>query len=201
MEIIFVPQVFLARIEAPSAAQLDPGRRRLVSNPLRARMRGRWDIRPSIQRPPAIAGSRTSFAHLPRKPVLNRNCEHMLKQLGLLAVAGALGTLCRYGMSGFLQRVCGVGFPWGTMAVNLLGCLLFGFIWTLAEERLIISGQTRFIVLTGFMGAFTTFSTFAFESDALLRDSEWLLAAGNILGQNVLGMLCVFLGFFIGRLF
>ena len=125
----------------------------------------------------------------------------MLKQLGLLAVAGAIGTLCRYGMSGFLQRVCGAGFPWGTMAVNLLGCLLFGFIWTLAEERLIISGQTRFIVLTGFMGAFTTFSTFAFESDALLRDSEWLLAAGNILGQNVLGMLCVFLGFFIGRLF
>jgi CrcB protein len=69
----------------------------------------------------------------------------------------------------------------------------------MAEERLIISGQTRAIVLIGFMGAFTTFSTYAFETGQLLRDSEWILAAGNFLGNNLLGLICVFLGFAAGR--
>lgn len=122
-----------------------------------------------------------------------------MKEFGLLALAGALGTLCRYGASGIVQKLAGAGFPWGTFFVNALGCLLFGFVWTLAEDRLLISGQTRFILLTGFMGAFTTFSTFAFESGALAREGEWLLAAANVLGQNLLGVFCVFAGLALGR--
>lgn len=80
-----------------------------------------------------------------------------------------------------------------------MGWFLFGLVWTLAEEPLIISGQTRFIVLTGFMGAFTTFSTFSFETGELLRDSEWLLAFGNLIGQNVLGLAFMFFGLALGR--
>ncbi len=123
-----------------------------------------------------------------------------MRELLCLAVAGAAGTLARYGLSGVAQRLGGAGFAWGTLAVNTLGCFLFGLLWTLADDRLIISGQTRFIMLTGFMGAFTTFSTFAFETSRYLEESQWGLAAANLLGQNILGLVCLMLGWAVGRL-
>jgi len=83
--------------------------------------------------------------------------------------------------------------------VNVLGCFLFGFVWTLAEDRLVIGGHTRFLVLTGFMGAFTTFSTYAYETGAMLRDSDWTIAATNVAAHNLLGLAAVFLGFAAGR--
>ena len=73
------------------------------------------------------------------------------------------------------------------------------FVWTLADERLIINGETRFIILTGFMGSFTTFSTFAFETSGLLRDAEWWSAAGNVLGHNLLGVAGVIGGMALGK--
>ena len=124
----------------------------------------------------------------------------MWTKLLWLFAAGGLGTLARFGLGGFVQRLCGSEFPFGTIVVNLVGCLLFGFVWTLADERLLISGETRFIILTGFMGAFTTFSTFAFETSGLLRDAEWWSAAGNVLGHNVLGVAGVILGMALGKL-
>src|SRR5262249_6918278 len=96
----------------------------------------------------------------------------MLRKLLWLSFMGVLGTLARYGLQGWVQRRAGT-FPWGTLAVNALGCLLFGVIWALADERLLISGESRTIALVGFMGAFTTFSSFAFETTALLRDAQW----------------------------
>lgn len=122
----------------------------------------------------------------------------MWKQLCLLAVAGAIGTLSRYGLSGLAQSLGGERFPWGTLAVNALGCFLFGLVWMVAEDRLYLS-ETRFIVLTGFMGAFTTFSTFAFETSRFLEDSQWWLAGVNLIGQNLIGVICVLLGFAVGR--
>ena len=127
--------------------------------------------------------------------------SQLWQRLTWLAVAGAVGTLARYGLSGMVQRLQPTLFPWGTFAVNGLGCLLFGIIWALAEERMIISGQTRLILLVGFMGAFTTFSTFAFETSQMLDDSQWLFAAANLLVQNVLGIALVLLGIAMGRLF
>ncbi|MBI5888888.1 MAG: fluoride efflux transporter CrcB [Deltaproteobacteria bacterium] len=118
-----------------------------------------------------------------------------------LAIAGVFGTLARYWLGGFAQRAYGGVFPIGTFAVNMTGCFLFGLVWTLAEERLVISGQTRLIILVGFMGAFTTFSSFIFESGALLRDSQFMAAFANIALQNVLGVVLLFLGFAVGRLF
>src|SRR5689334_7055979 len=116
-----------------------------------------------------------------------------MTRLVWLAVAGAVGTLARYGVAGAVQRLGGA-FPWGSLAVNGLGCLLFGAVWALAEERLVISGETRLVVLVGFMGAFTTFSTYAFETGAMLRDAEWLLAATNVVTENVVGIAAFFLG-------
>jgi CrcB protein len=121
------------------------------------------------------------------------------KQLIWLALAGAVGTLSRYGLAGLVQLLTGAKFPWGTLAVNGVGCFCFGLVWTLAEDRLVISGQVRFIVLTGFMGAFTTFSTFGFETGEMLRDSQWSDAAWNVLLNNVLGIAAVFLGLTLGR--
>jgi len=125
----------------------------------------------------------------------------VLKELVLLALAGAAGAVARYGLSGAVQNVCGDRFQWGTLAVNAIGCFLFGLVWALAEDRLVISGQTRIIVLVGFMGSFTTFSTFAFETSRYINDSQWSLAAANLVGHNLLGLLCVLLGLAAGRWF
>jgi CrcB protein len=84
--------------------------------------------------------------------------------------------------------------------INVTGCLLFGLIWTLAEDRLLISPQARVVALTGFMGAFTTFSTFAFETSQLLGGAEWFRALGNVVLQNVVGVAAVMLGFALGRI-
>ncbi len=123
------------------------------------------------------------------------------QRLLLLAAAGAAGTLARFALSGAVQRWQPTTFPWGTLAVNGLGCLLFGLVWSLADERLIISGATRAVALVGFMGAFTTFSTFAFETGQMLDDGQWLLAAGNLLLQNVSGVALVLVGIALGRVF
>jgi len=119
-------------------------------------------------------------------------------RLGWLAVMGAFGTIARYGLDGLVLRLCGTRFPWGILAVNALGCFLFGLIYPLAEERLLISGETRLIILTGFMGSFTTFSTFTFQSAEFLRESQWFSAGANIVGQIVLGLVCMFGGLAIG---
>lgn len=123
----------------------------------------------------------------------------MEKVLWIMA-AGAVGTLSRYWLGGFVQEHSGSAFPWGTMVVNLLGCFVFGLVWTLAEDRLIISGETRRIVLTGFMGAFTTFSTFMFETTAFMQDGQYLAAAANLVAQNGLGIVAMLLGLGIGRM-
>ena len=122
-----------------------------------------------------------------------------MRRLLLLSAAGVGGTLARYWLSGAVQRMTNAGFPWGTLAVNGAGCFLFGLIWALAEERLLISGETRLILLVGFMGAFTTFSTYVFETRQMLTASEWLLGATNFTIENIAGMGLLLLGITLGR--
>ena len=118
----------------------------------------------------------------------------------LIGLAGAVGALTRYLVAGWVSTRASESFPWGTLAVNMIGCFLFGFIFSLAEERMLISAQTRTIVLTGFMGSLTTFSTFAFESSQLLNDGEWMLLAANLAGSVALGIVLVVVGLVVGRL-
>lgn len=121
----------------------------------------------------------------------------MLQKLLLIGLAGGLGALSRYGLSGLVQRLSGGTFPLGTFVVNVLGCFLFGLVWGLLENRL--GPQFRLVVLTGYMGAFTTFSTYAFESAGLLQHGQWAWAVANLAGQNVLGLALLLAGLALGR--
>ena len=121
------------------------------------------------------------------------------KLLGL-AIAGACGTLLRYVLAGVAQRASGSEFPWGTAAVNVAGCFLAGAFWAYAQERINISGEMRTILLVGFLGAFTTFSAFMLETSALLRDAQWMSALGNLLFQNIVGVVFLLLGLALGRI-
>lgn len=124
----------------------------------------------------------------------------MLEKLVLIALAGAAGTLARYWLSGAVYGVTGQNFPWGTAVVNILGCFLFGFVWEVAEGRYLLRSEARTVILTGFMGAFTTFSTFVFESNGLLEDGRYLACLGNVAFQTVLGFAALFGGLALGRL-
>lgn len=123
----------------------------------------------------------------------------MVHKLVLLVVAGGMGTLARYGTAGFVQKIYGTSFPWGTLAVNLAGCFLAGLLWVLFENRWPVSGETRTIVLVGFMGAFTTFSAFILETGELMRSAEWIRAFANLAAQNVFGFLALFVGMALAR--
>jgi CrcB protein len=124
----------------------------------------------------------------------------MIQKLSLLALAGALGTLARYGLAGFIHKINGVSFPWGTVAINIMGCFLAGFLWSIFESRWPVSGETRTLIMVGFMGAFTTFSALILETGELLRSSEWIYAAANITMQNSLGFIALFAGATLGRM-
>ena len=122
-----------------------------------------------------------------------------MKKLLFIACAGAVGTLARYGLAGLVQRSSSSLFPWGTMAVNILGCFAAGCAWSIAETRFTVSGEIRAVLFIGFFGAFTTFSTYMLETTNLLRDGQWLHATGNVAAQSVLGVAAIGLGLILGR--
>jgi len=125
----------------------------------------------------------------------------MLQKHLVLGLAGAAGTLARFWVGGFVQRLAGEAFPLGNFIVNLSGCLLFGLVYALVESRSGLPGEMRLYALTGFMGAYTTFSTYMFESVALIQHGQWLAASVNIAGQTVLGLACIMAGLAVGRFF
>lgn len=124
----------------------------------------------------------------------------IIQRILLLSLAGAVGSCCRYGLAGFVHRFAGPAFPWGTLAVNITGCFLAGLMWTLFENRWPLAGQVRVIVMVGFMGAFTTFSSYILETGELLRAAQWLPAAGNFILQNGIGFLALLAGITLGGL-
>jgi len=113
----------------------------------------------------------------------------MLQKMLVLGLAGALGTLGRHGMSVVVQKSCGTEFPLGTLAVNVVGCVLFGMVWSLAEIKYPMSPQLRMAIFVGFFGAFTTFSSFINESTMLLDDSQWIWGGCNFILQNAIGLM------------
>jgi fluoride exporter len=119
---------------------------------------------------------------------------HMQKTI-FIALAGLVGTLVRYWLSGFVARQYGETFPWGTLTVNLIGSFLAGAMYHLAEERLLISPALRTIILIGLLGGFTTFSSYGLQTFTLLRNGEIGLATLNVTVSNVLGLLMVWMGY------
>ena len=112
----------------------------------------------------------------------------------LLIVLGAAGTLARYALQGVVQYRTGPRFPWGTLAVNLGGCLLIGLIGQFALRHLTISPDWRVGVTVGFFGAFTTFSTFGWKTVRMLEDGEWEKAALYVAFSVIGGLILVAAG-------
>ena len=123
----------------------------------------------------------------------------MIIRILVIAVGGAIGALARWGTGEIVNSAVGQATPLAAGAANMLGCFLFGIIWVLAEEKLMMDTVLKAALLTGFMGAYTTFSTFVFDSGSLLRDGQWMLAAFNVSAQIIVGVLALFAGFGIGR--
>lgn len=122
-----------------------------------------------------------------------------MQQLLAIAGGGALGALLRFGMSSAVYRILGREFPYGTLAVNVLGSLLMGFLFVVMVERLVVSAEWRAALLVGLLGAFTTFSTFSFETLALFENGEPVKAIANITLSVVLCLTATWLGLTLGR--
>ncbi|MDR4481084.1 MAG: fluoride efflux transporter CrcB [Nitrospira sp.] len=119
-----------------------------------------------------------------------------LRTLLLIGTGGFVGSILRYAVSGYVQELSkSIQFPFGTLAVNILGCVVIGFLAELADLRSAITGETRAFFFVGLLGGFTTFSAFGNETMHLLRDGELLLACGNVVGHVVLGLAGVWLGY------
>lgn len=111
-----------------------------------------------------------------------------------LIIGGVVGTLSRYGLAGVVSQKYGSGFPWGTIAVNLTGCLVIGFLDVLFEKKFQLSPNYRLLLMTGFCGAFTTFSTLILETSHLIKENELLYAFGNVMISLCLGFAVFKLG-------
>ena len=120
-------------------------------------------------------------------------------QLLVIASGGAVGALFRFWVSSGVYGVLGRGFPYGTLAVNVLGSLVMGFLYVLFIERMAVSAELRAGLLIGFLGAFTTFSTFSMETLNLLEQAEVLKAGLNVLLSVVACLLACWLGLVLGR--
>lgn len=111
-----------------------------------------------------------------------------------VAAGGALGSVVRYLLGGFIQDRVSIGLPIGTLLINVLGSLLLGFFMALGLETTAITPEIRFFLTTGFCGGFTTFSTFSYETYRLIEDAEYETAGTYVVASVVLSVLACALG-------
>ena len=113
----------------------------------------------------------------------------------LVGAGGFIGSVLRYLVSGWFQQASkSVGFPFGTLAVNVIGCFIIGFLAQLAESRGVFASESRLFVFVGILGGFTTFSSFGNETINLARDSQMMNAFANVGANLVIGLFAVWLG-------
>jgi len=112
-----------------------------------------------------------------------------------VAAGGAVGTLLRFGLGGWIQHGTGGTFPWGTFAINVLGALAIGAVAAYAERGGALPAAWRIALQVGVLGGFTTFSSFGLETFRLMQDGDWGRAALYVIGTNVLGLLAVIAGY------
>ena len=117
----------------------------------------------------------------------------------LIAVGGAAGAVSRYLVDVLVSERFGGAFPFGTLTVNLTGAFVAGLLFALAIERSVLPADIRGPVMIGFLGAYTTFSTWMLESWRLIEDGALALAIGNLAGSLVLGVVAVVIGLAVGR--
>lgn len=119
----------------------------------------------------------------------------------VISLGGVLGANARYLLGNWITARYGTSFPYGTMVINVSGSFVIGFFLVLITERFVVHPNWQLFFAVGFLGAYTTFSTFSFESAALIQDGSWLLALANMIGSVVLGLVAVLAGMALARLF
>lgn len=116
-----------------------------------------------------------------------------------IAVGAVVGASARYFLSGLVARNFSATFPYGTLLINLTGSLVLGFFLVYSTERVLLDPRWRLLVAIGFCGSYTTFSSYAFESFALMEQGQWLMMGLNILTSNVLCLAAVLAGAALAR--
>lgn len=116
-----------------------------------------------------------------------------------VALGGIFGACARYSLARLVAKVAGTEFPYGTLLINVSGSLLLGFFMIWSTERALVDARLRLLVAVGFCGAFTTFSSYAFESFAYFEQGHWMLFAANVLTNNILCLLAVIAGAALAR--
>jgi CrcB protein len=124
----------------------------------------------------------------------------MFNNYFLVFIGGGIGAVFRYWLSGVIPGYTGSQFPYGILIINILGCFLIGLLMAVAEERFAVSPMVRIFLTVGILGGFTTFSTFSYETIALLRDGELLKAALYVGSSVVFGLGATHIGSSIGKL-
>jgi fluoride exporter len=122
-----------------------------------------------------------------------------MSKMFLIGFAGMAGTLSRYWLSGWADERWGGTLPAGTLFVNLVGCMVIGFLFHATGEKYLVDPMIRSAALVGFLGGFTTFSSFGLQTFNLLRDGEILFAAANIVVSNVVGLALVWAGYLVSK--
>lgn len=123
-----------------------------------------------------------------------------MKGILLVALGGAAGALLRWGVAGLVDRIAApTRFPYGILAANLIGCLLIGLLFGFAENRNWLNDPIRWLALVGFLGSFTTFSTFGWNTFELIRTGHTPIAVANILVSLAGGVLAVWAGYTAAR--
>lgn len=116
-----------------------------------------------------------------------------------VSIGGAIGASVRYVLGIWIIGRIGASFPWNTMVVNISGGLAIGISLTLLTERIIADPAWRLLLVVGFLGGYTTFSSYTFEALALLEAGAWFSAVWYVLGSNGLGLLATYLGIVLAR--
>jgi len=117
----------------------------------------------------------------------------------LVGVGGFAGAISRYLVDGFISDRTGGGFPWGTLVINASGTFLLGLLFAMTTERAILPAEVRAPLMIGYLGAYTTFSTYLLESWRLVEGGAWAMALANLGGSIAIGLVAVAAGLIIGR--
>lgn len=119
----------------------------------------------------------------------------------MVAIGGLVGSVARFWLGGVISQRMGARFPYGTFVINCTGCFLIGLVMTLIAEKGYANSMWRYLIVIGFLGGYTTFSSFEYETFRAAQDTEGIVALLNVLGSVGIGFLSVWLGAITGRAF
>lgn len=116
-----------------------------------------------------------------------------------LVIGGTTGTIARYALGGIVHRYFGTEFPYGTMAVNIIGCFIIGFLVSVSESKFFIDPNSKMLLMIGFCGAFTTFSSLILDTNTLIDQGQTITALVNVLLSVIIGFLVFRVGILLGN--